>query len=200
MLGVMEAPPPEHLAVAHQAARRLSSHLPATGVLGPEDVHSMAVEALLVIHCDGKAPEDAALLYTTLYRRVVDALRREGVIVRSEEGEFFQPEAKSLDELEPWQRENLVGALAQEDEARPEVEPHFASARARATRALRGCSPRELDVLRLGADGLTFRETAAELGVSTETVKHHRKKVLHALGARNMAHGVTIAFRRGMLA
>lgn len=42
------------------------------------------------------------------------------------------------------------------------------------------------------ADGLRCREAAARLGISEETLKKHRSRVLHALGARNAAEAVAI--------
>lgn len=40
------------------------------------------------------------------------------------------------------------------------------------------------------ADGLTSSETAALLGVDSQTVKTHLKRLYVALGARNRAHAV----------
>lgn len=46
---------------------------------------------------------------------------------------------------------------------------------------------RESEVLRMIADGLTDREAAAALQISTRTVETHVSNVLHKLGARNRA-------------
>lgn len=48
-------------------------------------------------------------------------------------------------------------------------------------------SGRELEVLRLLAEGLTDREIAASLIVSPRTVETHVSSILHKLGARNRA-------------
>jgi DNA-binding NarL/FixJ family response regulator len=48
-------------------------------------------------------------------------------------------------------------------------------------------TPREQEVLRLLADGLTDREIAETLTVSPRTVETHVSNVLHKLGARNRA-------------
>ncbi len=67
-------------------------------------------------------------------------------------------------------------------------EPVYESSR----RALR---PRELEVLRLVADGFSNGEIAAHLYVSEETIKSHLKTILEALGARTRAHAVFLAMR-----
>ena len=46
-------------------------------------------------------------------------------------------------------------------------------------------TPRELEVLRLLADGLTDREIAESLTLSPRTIATHVSSVLHKLGARN---------------
>jgi DNA-binding NarL/FixJ family response regulator len=50
---------------------------------------------------------------------------------------------------------------------------------------IEGLTPRERDVLRLLADGLSDRDIAAALTVSPRTVETHVSNVLHKLGARN---------------
>jgi DNA-binding NarL/FixJ family response regulator len=50
-----------------------------------------------------------------------------------------------------------------------------------------GLTARELEVLRLLADGMTDREIAASLTISTRTVETHVGSILHKLGARNRA-------------
>ncbi|HVM30988.1 MAG TPA: response regulator transcription factor [Candidatus Limnocylindrales bacterium] len=50
-----------------------------------------------------------------------------------------------------------------------------------------GLSPREVDVLRLIADGLTDREAGEALGISPRTVGRHVGSILDKLGARNRA-------------
>lgn len=52
---------------------------------------------------------------------------------------------------------------------------------------LDGLSPREIDVLRMLAEGLTDREIAEALIISTRTVETHVSNVLHKLNVRNRA-------------
>ncbi|MBW3092496.1 response regulator transcription factor [Bifidobacterium sp. 82T10] len=57
-------------------------------------------------------------------------------------------------------------------------------------------SPKERDVLRLYADGLTTREIADRLGVGTPTVATFERRALAKLGARSRAHAISICVRR----
>jgi len=60
-------------------------------------------------------------------------------------------------------------------------------------------SARELDALRLVAQGRSNKEIAAALGVSDETVKTHMSNVMQKLGANDRAHAVTEAIRLGWI-
>ena len=59
---------------------------------------------------------------------------------------------------------------------------------------------RQLEVLRLAADGLLKKQIAHQLELSLETVKTHQKLLRVKLGAHNLTHAVAIAFRRGLIA
>lgn len=63
-----------------------------------------------------------------------------------------------------------------------------------------GLSPRELEVLRLMAEGRTNREIGAELFISEKTVRVHVSRVLAKLDATNRAQAATIAHRLGVAA
>ena len=60
-------------------------------------------------------------------------------------------------------------------------------------------SPRELDVLRLMADGSTNREIANTLFISEKTAIAHVSRILGKLGAANRMEAVAIARRRELL-
>ena len=67
---------------------------------------------------------------------------------------------------------------------------HFVEAARRAgggSGVIEGLSPRENDVLRMLAEGLTDREIAAALVISPRTVETHVSNVLHKLNVRNRA-------------
>lgn len=60
-------------------------------------------------------------------------------------------------------------------------------------------SEREIQVLRLVAQGNSNKKVASELGVSEDTIKAHMKNVCSKLSAKDRTHAVTIALRRGIL-
>jgi len=60
-------------------------------------------------------------------------------------------------------------------------------------------SPRELDVLRLAADGQTTADIGAQLHLSTATVKSHLRHVYEKLDVTDRAAAVAQALRRGLL-
>jgi DNA-binding NarL/FixJ family response regulator len=60
-------------------------------------------------------------------------------------------------------------------------------------------TPREMQVLRLLADGLPNKLIAARLGVSDETVKFHLAAIFGKLGATNRTDAVRQAIRRGLV-
>ena len=60
-------------------------------------------------------------------------------------------------------------------------------------------TPREREVLRMVAMGLTGQDIAAALVVSPETVSTHVRNIREKLGARSRAHALALALRRGEL-
>lgn len=52
---------------------------------------------------------------------------------------------------------------------------------------------RQLDVLRLAADGLTNRQIADRLEIGPESVKTHLHQSYKKLGAHNRTHAVSLA-------
>ncbi|MCS7350073.1 response regulator transcription factor [Thermoflexus sp.] len=60
-------------------------------------------------------------------------------------------------------------------------------------------TPREIEVLRLLADGLANKEIAARMGISEHTVKFHVSSIYRKLGAANRAEAVRLGLRRGWI-
>ena len=60
-------------------------------------------------------------------------------------------------------------------------------------------TPREMDVLRLLAQGLQNKEIADDLGITERTVKFHVGSILSKMGAGNRTEAVTIAVHRGLI-
>ena len=62
---------------------------------------------------------------------------------------------------------------------------------------MRRLTMQEHCVLELVGHGLTVREIAEELGITTNTVENHRKRIFAKLGVEDQAHAVAIAARAG---
>lgn len=60
-------------------------------------------------------------------------------------------------------------------------------------------TPREIEVLRMIADGLGNKEIASKLGISDHTVKFHISSTFAKLGASNRAEAVTLGIRLGLI-
>jgi DNA-binding CsgD family transcriptional regulator len=60
-------------------------------------------------------------------------------------------------------------------------------------------TPREVEILSLIADGLTYEEIGARLGIGIETARTHLAKARDRLGAQSRAGAVAKAFRLGLI-
>lgn len=65
--------------------------------------------------------------------------------------------------------------------------------------ALRILTPREVEVLRLVAEGRTNQEIADQLTLSIKTVQTHRANVMEKLELRDITHLVRFAIRHGLI-
>ena len=62
-----------------------------------------------------------------------------------------------------------------------------------------GLSPRELQILRLLADGHSYKTAAAELTISPDTVRFHIRHIYEKLHVHSKSEAVLKAFRTGLL-
>jgi len=67
-----------------------------------------------------------------------------------------------------------------------------------AASALDGLSPRELQVLRLVAEGKTSKEIAVMLDLGLQTVRSYRKTMMKKLGVNNVAGLTQLALSAGL--
>jgi DNA-binding NarL/FixJ family response regulator len=70
---------------------------------------------------------------------------------------------------------------------------------ASAERATEELTPREIEVLRLAADGLSNLEIGRRTGQSVETVKLRLRRSFHKLGAADRVNAVATALRRNLI-
>ena len=60
-------------------------------------------------------------------------------------------------------------------------------------------TPREIDVLRLIANGNANKEIAAQLSIGEASVKSYVANILSKLDAKDRTHAVTIGLKRGII-
>jgi DNA-binding NarL/FixJ family response regulator len=98
--------------------------------------------------------------------------------------------------------EDLARALASVLAGRPYVDPALARDTVLGGRSSRapGLTEREIEVLRLLADGLSHDEIGARLSISGETVRTHVRKASDRLRANTRTQAVATALRLGLIA
>jgi ATP/maltotriose-dependent transcriptional regulator MalT len=69
----------------------------------------------------------------------------------------------------------------------------------RGRRGQENLSPREIEVLKLVADGATNQVAARRLLVSETTIKTHLLHIYTKLGVRDRASAVATAYKRGLI-
>jgi DNA-binding NarL/FixJ family response regulator len=74
-----------------------------------------------------------------------------------------------------------------------------AALRRRSSETVIDITPRELDVLRLLAQGFSVGQVSRRLGISDSTTKTHIAKIYHKLGAGNRAEALMAAIRLGII-
>ena len=60
-------------------------------------------------------------------------------------------------------------------------------------------SPRQREVLRLVSNGLTTKEIANSLSVSSPTIKREFRKIFELFGVKDRAHAISEAYRHGLV-
>ncbi|MFD8557534.1 response regulator [Streptosporangium canum] len=90
--------------------------------------------------------------------------------------------------LSPTITRRLIERFAPRDEAKADLH-----------RDLSELTPRELEVLRLLATGLSNAELAARLTLSATTVKTHVARILSKLGLRDRVQAVVLAYETGLI-
>jgi DNA-binding NarL/FixJ family response regulator len=139
-------------------------------------------------------PETQVLVLTTYSddESLFPALRAgaRGYLTKDATAEEIEQAIRALaagrTQLDPAVQERLVAAALESAPARDDVAPD-------------DLTPREAEVLKLIATGLSNAEIAAALVVSDATVKTHVNHIFSKTGARDRAQAVNYAFRHGLV-
>jgi DNA-binding NarL/FixJ family response regulator len=94
---------------------------------------------------------------------------------------------------------DLVRALRAVETGGRYIDPVLAGRAARPEPAATRLTERELDVLRLLAEGLSHEEIGARLSIASETVRTHSRKAADRLGAKTRTQAVASAIRLGLV-
>jgi DNA-binding NarL/FixJ family response regulator len=94
-------------------------------------------------------------------------------------------------------RTDMVGAIRSAYESRRYVPAEVAVALAEHM-GTEDLSPREVDILRRIAAGMSNKEIAREFGISDETVKTHLKSAFAKLNVNDRSHAIATAMERGI--
>jgi len=95
-------------------------------------------------------------------------------------------------------QDEIVHAVEMVHQNHSYIPPHIAN-RLTETIAREELSHRELEVLKLAADGLTNKAIADRLFISAKTARNHITSCLFKLGAHDRTEAVTLAVRRGLI-
>jgi DNA-binding NarL/FixJ family response regulator len=161
------------------------------------------IEATRQLVGDGAAAPPKVLILTTfdLDEYVFDALRAgaSGFLLKDVTAErlFEAVRVVAAGEalLAPAVTRRLIAEFAR---LRPQAARGAAGAAVRPG-ALAALTPRETEVLRLVAEGLSNTEIAGRLVVTEETVKTHVSRILSKLGLRDRTQAVVAAYESGLV-
>jgi DNA-binding NarL/FixJ family response regulator len=94
--------------------------------------------------------------------------------------------------------DNLIPIIREVHSGRGPIPPEVARKLANRVSQI-ALTSREIEVLKLVAEGLRNKEIAARLGISNQTIEFHVKNVLTKLRVNDRTKAVTVAVRRGII-
>jgi DNA-binding NarL/FixJ family response regulator len=165
-----------------EALEQFRRHRPDIVLMDIQMPEMNGIDAIAAIRAEASA---ARIIVLTTYRGDVSALRalRAGAV-------GYLLKSQLLNELVDTIRAVHAGLRRIPPEIAAELAAHFGDD---------ALSEREIQVLRLVAQGNSNKQVAADLGVSEDTIKAHMKNVCAKLNAKDRTHAVTTALRRGIL-
>lgn len=98
-----------------------------------------------------------------------------------------------------WSRTGPPGREAERTERERETSSSASSLAAGATRTDAALTARQAEVLRAVASGLTYKEVAAQLGVSERTVRYHMAEIIDRLHVEHRSQVIAYAAEAGLL-
>jgi DNA-binding NarL/FixJ family response regulator len=152
------------------------------------------IEATRLLTSTGSGPRVLVLTTFDLDEYVYDALRAgaSGFLLKDVTAERLFDAVRVIAEgealLAPAITKRLIGEFARQRPRPAHPDP-----------ALGALTPRETEVLRLIAGGLSNPEIAKRLVVTEETVKTHVSRVLSKLGLRDRTQAVVVAYESGLV-
>jgi DNA-binding NarL/FixJ family response regulator len=163
------------------------------------DIRMPGMDGLACLDEIRKLDRPVAVVIVTLYsdrRYVLEAIRRGAagyVLKEASTEEILATIAAVVDgqlAVEP-------GLLREALMAPPEEPAAKEAARARADSF--SLTPREMDVLRLLADGMTNKEIGGRLSIAEDTVKKHVQNIIWKMRAADRTQAAIVAYRAGLL-
>jgi DNA-binding NarL/FixJ family response regulator len=179
-----------------EAVRLCQQHTPDVALMDIRMPGMDGIEATRrVVHASGTTTTRVLVLTTfDLDEYVYDAIRAgaSGFLLKDVTAERLFEAVRVIASgealLAPTVTRRLIGEFAALH--RPDTPP---------SAALASLTPRETQVLRLVAEGLSNPEIAARLTVTEETVKTHVSRVLTKLGLRDRTQAVVTAYETGLV-
>lgn len=180
----------ENGADAVQVCKRLLPDIVLMDI-GLPGLNGIEATAEVLRHC----PETRVIVLSMFddEHSVVSAIRsgaRAFVVKKASDGDLLdalRTVAKGGSYLSPQVSDRLLSRIQRGDlESKP------------TSSALEGLSPRELQVLRLVADGKTSKEIAVMLDLGLQTVRSYRKTMMKKLGVNNVAGLTQLALAAGL--
>jgi DNA-binding NarL/FixJ family response regulator len=176
------------------AVRTCREHRPDVVLMDIRMPGMDGIEATRLLTSAGDGPRVLVLTTFDLDEYVYDALRAgaSGFLLKDVTAERLFDAVRVIAEgealLAPTVTKRLIGEFARQRPRPVQPDP-----------ALGALTPRETEVLRLIAAGLSNPEIARRLVVTEETVKTHVSRVLSKLGLRDRTQAVVAAYESGLV-
>jgi len=165
-----------------EAIQMFRTHKPDVTLMDIQMPEVDGIEALIAIRAEFP---DARVVVLTTYKGDVQAMR-----ARKAGAQAYLLKGLLQKELLDTIRDVHAGRKRIGQEVAAELADHVSDD---------ALSPREVDVLRLIAEGNSNKLVADRLSISEDTVKGHVKNILSKLGANDRTHAVTIGLKRGII-